>query len=76
MGTDLQLFLAFKPSLCNIEAYHHIISAFPRIGKPIFCELNFWSCSSAQCTDLGNPHLVGGGSFMKGLLTIRRNQTN
>ncbi|XP_055805756.1 F-box protein At5g49610-like [Solanum dulcamara] len=72
-GDEPAIVLAFEPSLHNIEAYYHVICAFPMIGQPVICfdiyssESNSWSCSSAHCTDLGNPRLVGGGLFMKGV---------
>ncbi|MCD7468687.1 hypothetical protein HAX54_007085 [Datura stramonium] len=72
-GDEPAVVLAFEPSLRNIEAYYHVICAFPMIDQPIIgfeiysSESNTWSCSSAYCTDLENPCLVGGGSYMKGV---------
>lgn len=72
-GDEPAVVLAFEPSLRNIEAYYHVICAFPMIDQPIIgfeiysSESDTWSCSSAYCTDLENPCLVGGGSYMKGI---------
>ncbi|XP_059281610.1 F-box protein At5g07610-like isoform X1 [Lycium ferocissimum] len=70
-GDEPAVVLAFEPSLRNIEAYYHVICAFPMLGHPIICfeiyssESNSWSFSSACCTE--NPKLLGGGSYMKGV---------
>ncbi|KAK4360551.1 hypothetical protein RND71_019503 [Anisodus tanguticus] len=72
-GDEPAAVLAFEPSLCNIEAYYRVICAIPMLGQPIIgfeiysSESNSWSCSSACCTDLENPKLLGGGSYMKGV---------
>ncbi|XP_055805159.1 F-box protein At5g07610-like [Solanum dulcamara] len=72
-GDEPAVVLAFEPSLRNIEAYYHVVCAFPMLDQPIIgfeiysSESNSWSCSSAYCSDLENPSLVGGGLFMKGV---------
>ncbi|KAH0696444.1 hypothetical protein KY290_013806 [Solanum tuberosum] len=72
-GDEPAIVLAFEPSLRNIEAYYHVICAFPMLDQPIIgfeiysSESDSWSCSSAYCFDLENPCLVGGGLFMKGV---------
>ncbi|PHT89019.1 hypothetical protein T459_04132 [Capsicum annuum] len=72
-GEEPAVALAFEPSLRNIEAYYHVICAFPMLGQPIIgfeiysSESNTWSCSSAYCTDIENPRLVGGGFYMNGV---------
>lgn len=72
-GDEPAVVLAFEPSLRNIEAYYHVICAFPMLDQPIIgfeiysSESNTWSCSSAYCADIENPRLLGGGLYMKGV---------